>query len=239
MKNMIRVSGAIVACAGSALAGQADVSFTPFQTGSGGEFQVIRVSGYPGETGLFSDVASNSFQSFCIEVGETIGQGRYSFSIGTSAVNGGSGGGNPDPVGAATGWLYSNFRRGTLPAIPYTFAGSQSFAYDYGAGRLASASILQSALWLLEDEPDANGLTGQNAAARDAIVAYAQGVVGAGTYTYGVRAINFFTDNNNNGVFDSGDGLHQSFLTLIPLPTGSGLALAGLAGLAVRRRRTA
>ena len=241
MKNLVFVGSVVAALAGAALAGQVDVAFAPFQTGSGGEFQVIKVvgGGYPGKTGLFADVASNSFQSFCIEYTEHINVGRYSFTIDAGAINGGAGGGNPDPVSPATAWLYSNFRNGTLPTIAYNFGGPQSFTYVYGAGRQASASIVQSALWMMEDEPDANGQTGQNAAARDAIIAYAQAATANTTSTFGVRALNLFTDNNNNGVYDNGDTPNQSFLTIIPLPTGSGLALAGLGGLAIRRRRTA
>ena len=60
-------------------------------------------------------------------------------------MNGGGGAvDGKDPVSAGTGWLYSQFARGSLTG------------YDYDnitpLGRIESARLLQLAIWMLEDE---------------------------------------------------------------------------------------
>lgn len=131
------------------------------------------------------------------------------------------------------------------------------------ARRERSARALQTAIWFLEDElpglggvlpalvpantsgdnnPNPNGL---NQAEWDQVIAWVSAGNAAQNGDYGVRALNLWIDRPGNaqnpgraGIYDAGiDTLVQSQLTLIPLPAAAGLALAGLGGLVVRRRR--
>lgn len=76
------------------------------------------------------------FTTFCIESDEIISiGGTYNAALSTAAVEGGRGGGNPDPLSDASKWLYNYY----LDNV----AGSSTseLAKDY-----------QVALWYLEDE---------------------------------------------------------------------------------------
>ena len=87
-----------------------------------------------------TSLAKNSFQTFCLEQDEDSGDGR--FILNSAADGGGSNTNAGDPLSAGVAWLYSQFASGVL-------AG---YNYAPGAGRLASASLLQRAIWGLEDE---------------------------------------------------------------------------------------
>lgn len=128
------------------------------------------------------------------------------------------------------------------------------------ARRERAARTLQTAIWFLEGElpglgsvlpttvpapgsgnndPNPNAL---NQAEWDQLIAWVNAGNAARNGDYGVRALNLWTDRAGGtaGVYDAGiDTLVQSQLTLIPLPTAAGLGLAGMGGLALRRRRTA
>src|SRR4029077_5677849 len=86
--------------------------------------------------------------TFCIEDNEFVYPDTlYNQTINPEAIGGGDGGPHPDPVSQGTGWLYSQFAAGTLPG------------YAYGVGRLASADLLQKAIWFLEEESGGAGET--------------------------------------------------------------------------------
>jgi len=109
----------------------------PYQAGSGGEFTINVTSGeIPGHP------VGSSFQSFCIETDEFISFGTtYYVDISTNAIQGGSGGPEPDPLDPRTAWLYNEFLNGTLPGY-----------FDNPLGRKNSAGALQQAIWYIEDE---------------------------------------------------------------------------------------
>ena len=116
-----------------------------YYSGNGGEFSIFGV-GLEGNYAAVATVTVGNdvgFQSFCLEFNESLTiPGTYDYTIGTAAVEGGVAGGNPDPLGRGTAWLYNRFATGVLTGYNYT----------PGAGRVASASLMQQAVWYLEDE---------------------------------------------------------------------------------------
>ena len=198
----------------------------------GGEFTVSRVSGAGiGETGLASDRAANSFQTFCVELNQPIGTGQYRAQVNDEVLTGAPG---FNTIQETTAWLYVQFRRGGLASIGYD--------YDPNATRAESASALQLAIWRLQGQFGEPGQSGtrnnnlinalsSNQLALDFIAA-AQSAVGNGWTNTSVRVLNVGSKNGT-------DWDNQDLLTLIPLPSGGGLAAAGLMGLVALRRRRA
>ncbi len=198
----------------------------------GGEFTVSRVSGAGiGETGLASDRAANSFQTFCVELGQSIGNGQFRGQINTEVLTGAPG---FNTIMDTTAWLYVQFRRGGLASIGYD--------YDPNATRVESSAALQLAIWRLQGQFGEPGQSGtrnnnlinelnNNQLAQDFIAA-ASAAVSSGWTNSSVRVLNV-------GSVGGADWDNQDLLTLIPLPTGGGLAAAGLMGLVALRRRRA
>lgn len=212
MKTVGTTVAILAALAATALASASTVLVNQglYQVGEGGEFE-ITPSGNVGSTGLFSDVSPTTFQTFCLEGNEGIRFGHtYHAVINTMAVNGGSGGGNPDPLDARTAYLYWHFRNGTL-------AG-----YDYGAGRQSSALALQQAMWYIEDE--AGGVN-------NAFVALAKGAVNSGAWSGlgNVRVLNL-TDTTDGSIA-------QDILTVVPAPAALILGALGLLGAFALKRK--
>ncbi len=201
----------VMACAGVAVAGGVDGTLrldqTPYSAGNGGEFQSTPLTGFVGITGLFSDINTISFQTYCLESHENFQPGDiFSAVINTGAVQGGVGG--FDPLDDRSAYLYTLFRTGTLPG------------YDYGAGRTASAAALQDAFWFIEGEGGAN----------NAFVALADAAVLSGSWSGigDVRVLNLYT---------AAGELAQDQLTMIPAPGSALLVMSGLAAATRRRRR--
>ncbi len=191
----------------------------------GGEFTVIPQSGTGvGKTGMFSDRAANSFQTFCLELNQTVTPGQnYEVRVNTEIITGAPG---LNTVADETAWLYTQFRRGTLSG------------YDYSTGPLSSrgehANSLQLAIWFFQDQL-APASSRFNAFMNDALAQqWASEAQNSGFVNRNVRALNV----GDIGA-DPQNWARQDMLTLIPLPTGGGLAAAGLFGLAAIRRRRA
>lgn len=229
--RLISVFAAALICPGAA-ADTVNVMNGPYRVAPGGEFQMTPVSGFAGIVGLPSDVSASTFQTFCIERDEVIlgtgavGGATVDFSIATSAVGGGYGGGSPDPISAQTAYLYTQFRSGSLSN--YSFGGTV-------AQRKASAEALQIAIWILEDEYTGSFPSGSapvNQQASDWVTEANNLVAGAWGNTIGdVRVLNLVQNGVNA----------QSMLTIIPLPPAAwagAIVLAAMSGGAwVRRRR--
>ncbi|MEN6373170.1 MAG: VPLPA-CTERM sorting domain-containing protein [Smithella sp.] len=202
-----------------------------FQTGGGGEF-TLRVdndlmfvlSNYAMATKNQGNTR-DTFQSFCLEENEFIYPNTtFNVEISNAAKAGGVGGATngADPISMGTAWLYSQFAKGTL--VGYDFAGTEP-------NREASASILQYAIWWLEDEKayDAGNIFIQAAIAMfgDAATAKADS-----NGAFNVRVLNL-TDITNGA-------LRQDQLVVVPIPAAVWLFGTGLIGLVgVRRRFTA
>jgi len=227
MKTRVLLAAAVLSLGGAASAfadGVIVFNPGPWQTGQGGEFQALQVDG---DVGLLSGAASgfqptNSFQTFCIEIQETLQFGvAYNAKVSTAARNGsyGSSGGS-DELDPRTAFLYQSFREGTLAGYRYNGTAAQ---------RKADADALQRAIWYIEEPGAAQG---QN----NAFVALANA---AGWTDIGrVRVLNLNVRNADGS--DGGNGQDQLTL-IVPTPTAAGAGLAGLmclvGGTHVRRRR--
>lgn len=256
MRTMMFVgaAAAVLTAISSASAGQ--VTFhgnNAYRQGNGGEFQVRVWSGNAGKTGLASDVGSSvpggratpgagnqaytSFQSFCLELNEHVDVNpgspqnpvnQVTVSISTAAVNGGVGGGTPDPISPESAFLYTQFRHGALAGYTY-----DNDAPVGGLSRSETARALQLAFWKLENELANLQVSGSNGAGSQAVLDLANAFLS-------MAASSGWTDIGNVRVINytrTGGELGQSMLTLIPLPSAGGLALAGILGCGMTRRR--
>jgi len=120
-----------------------DISKTRGNTGQGsggGEFRITDLT-------LIGSEVADVFKTFCVERNETIGlPGEYFVSIDEGAIKGGISGGNPDPIGNATAWLYGVYRGSGLDNETTTL----SHVFDYNSN--ADVGALQAAIWHLEGE---------------------------------------------------------------------------------------
>ena len=187
----------------------------------GGEFSMSSLSG----PRLFGD-----FQSFCLELNESLSPGTdYTFDINTAATGGGVAGGNPDPLDARTAALYEAFANGTLANYDFDNDGDGGQSGDLNRTRTAEA--LQAAIWEIEQERSIEDTTSRQNV-RDLANYYvdvlSQQLADAGLGSR-VRVLNMYRADNG--------AASQDVLVLIPLPQAGALAGHGLAGLAVRRRR--
>lgn len=214
--------------ASSALAipfsGTVDITRTPGTVGfSGGEYTVTGVA----------PTVFDSFQTFCLEVPQSVQDNPQTYQLNSGAIAGGNSPGSwgPDgvpgfdPVSIGTAWLYTQFRAGTLGGYDYTL----------GAGREASAYGLQLAIWFLENEYSSGVLNAE----AEAFLALAQGAFAPGTDitlgdfgAQGVYAMNLIgpTGEPSQDMLAIPDG--GATLSLL------GLGLVGL-GMASRRLRRA
>jgi hypothetical protein len=205
----------VSALAGSSLAaydGVGVITQNAYSSGSGGEFTIRPTSGFIGVTGLFADLSTSTFESFCVEVNEHFSPGgSYNMNINTVSILGGSGGPSY-PLQPATAFLYWNFRNGTLAGFDYSAAGRQN-----------SSGSLQAAIWFLQGN--------QPGGANNGFVSLANAAI-SGNLWQGIGDVRILN------VYDGNNGLSQDQLTIIPhpLPTPGGAALLG-AGLVVANRR--
>ncbi len=205
---------------------------------SGGEFRA-RIAGVtPHFTAPLAGSApggsgGSEFMTFCIELGEFLDfSNAFDYSLGSSSIGGGVGGGSPDLLAQQSAYLYRLFATGSLSSYDYT-----------GGTRANSANALQALFWTIEGEvtynstngefrrSDNNALVGTLSAAEQGLYTTWNSLAFSNTEDYGVRVVNA-TLNNNNA---------QSVLVLIPLPPAAWAGIGTLGGLAVlgsvRRRR--
>ena len=198
------------------------------QTNSGGPFEAepIGFGAYAvqglGELGA----AAGNYLTFCVELNEHIGNNTtYNAKVNTSAVNGGVGGGNPDPLDARTAFLYTAFLKGTLDNKLFAFSGD---SVSYGTAVMGEA--VQEAIWFVENEiTNVSGIAAKIVAMADAAVATNGEWFGKGIGS--VRILNL-TDANSEA--------KQDQLVLIPLPAPALAIFAGLllvGGVSMIRRR--
>jgi hypothetical protein len=187
---------------------------------SGGPFEVF-VTGLPAAGLGQHGAGASNYLTFCVEKNETIQQGQtYDATVNTAAVNGGAGGGNPDPLDYRTAYLYTAFIKGTLSTDLVAFDSGSAFSY----GTASHGTALQSAIWKIEQE-----VTGSVSTLAQRLLDLAAAKVAGdwGSTIGNVRVLNL-TKNGHK---------HQDQLIIIPLPTAAGMGLAGLGLVAIRRRR--
>ena len=151
----------------------------------------------------------------------------YLAELNLKAVNGGVGGGSPDPLSIGAAWLYKQFAEGNL------------VGYDYNnntpAGRAGSAALLQEAIWWLEDE--ITTLSGFNPfLAQLSWMSNPKADYNPSTAGFNVRVINMWGADANGNI----DKNQPKQDMLVYLPDG-GMTLvllgAGLLGVAAIRRK--
>jgi hypothetical protein len=153
----------------------------PATHGADGEFLLT-----PSGTG---GLGTTPFLSFCIETNEYINPyspgTSYWYSLGPSAIQGGTGGPHPDPISIGTAWLYNRFSLGLL-----------------GTLTVDQQNDLQGAFWFLEQEtaPTVSGVN-FHSSATNYYVSLAQTALGISTDlkgdangAYGVVVVNLWKD---------------------------------------------
>jgi hypothetical protein len=237
MKNVIAMG--MLALVGAAASAQTiDFRFDQFQENNGGEFIVESSS----TLNVVYD-ANGEFRTFCLELNEQLNQTTtFDAAVNTVAHEGGVGGGSPDPLDPRSAYLYTQFRAGTLTGYNYDMTDSANMD---GITRSDSARALQLAFWALEEEITltldgqgnaqslSNIVGGSSAAERALALQFIQEAIDAGWTTLGnVRVINVTSRNAQGEIVHN-----QDVLALVPLPGVVGMAGAGLAFVATRRRR--
>ncbi len=189
------------------------------QSGIGGEFNASSPDFVPATMGYAAATTFNGgFETFCVETNEYFTPGStYYYGISQSAMNGGAGGGNPDPISKGTAWLYMMFAQGTLTGYDYTT----------GAGGNASAAALQATIWWLEDE----GANPNNLFSTLVMNTLGAAYMDDNNGYYGVGVLNLWADSNHTQ-------FAQDQLVLLSVPDGGSTAMLlglGLLGLFVAR----
>jgi hypothetical protein len=191
--------------------------------------------------GFTADLLSNGYNNpvgdyttFCVEVFETFSYGtEYEYQISTEVKD--NGGFETRALDSTAGrrvaYLYSKFAAGGAAAIRalhgdfagYTNAQTRILMQRYIWDRFAYPDSDNWASGTLYSDADFDTLT--TAADAD----------GAQTGLHGVRIMNVYAVGHAGDESFGG----QDQLTVIPLPSGAGLACAGLLGVVAARRRRA
>ena len=228
--------GACLALSASALQvqmGYPGSSYGVYQTGNGGEFTLSPVVGSAVlDTSSYCAAAKNvgvqgSVQTFCLEWNEHVNgfPSIYTAELNSYANHGGVDGGT-DPLSQGTGWLVKQFATDTWDPSYY-------LSYNYVTGRSTSASLLQKAISMLEEESGWNydSANMYAKAASDRFGSWEAAKGGSASDFY-VKALNLTASGayKQDQVFYEGKSVPDGGLTVALL----GIAMAGLAAL--RRR---
>jgi hypothetical protein len=181
------------------------------QTGtSGGPFLATVQSG---NIGIYA--AGQSFNTFCIEMGEHFSPGNTYYAMeserarfGTNGNGGSDSLGTYDLLNHQTAWLYSQYMSGGLAALGIGWTGS-----------IADLIALQNAIWAFEGE--SSGSSAMKAALM--VQANANAQVGN---LYNVRVMQLWTSES---AVNTHAGRVQDQLVLVPTP-GPAAAAFGLLG---------
>ena len=176
-------------------------------------------SGPGGEFIVTDTTTGYQFSSFCVETNEYISFGSQ-FSVGgisSQAINGGSGGGHPDPLDYRTAYLYYHFVKRDLSN------------YNYGSN--ASADALQKAIWYVEQElgnTDWSNPAAYLGTGTQALAWFNEASAANWTDYNGVAILN---------VLNSAGAVAQDQLVLVPEPSTLLLLGFGLLGLGILGRK--
>lgn len=225
-----------------------------FSAGSGGEFRLRNAgTGMTLSTAAYANVAkdlktsgpdtnwSGSFQTFCIESDEGLREPMdlwvstenvdESTGIpngpGSHAWNGGANTNKGDNLGTKTAYLYYLFATGQMSSYGYN--------YTQGSNRARSAAVLQRVLWILESEGGSSlnvsfggiSLTATEQNLANSWLTLANNANGS---LYGVHVLQTYA-------LTGGRSQDQLYLTAVPVPGAVALAVVGLAGVRILRRK--
>jgi hypothetical protein len=195
--------------------------YDSYGNSNGGEFRAVSA----GLSFMPIDLTgsqSGQFETFCVEKNEYFAFGTtYYVAVSTAAVNGGVGGGNPDPLDPKTAYLYERFVTGVLADYTYSVA-------DGGVARAASADALQHVIWFIEDEEPKAWTDGDNSLMDKY---YQDTLTHAGSTIGDVRVLNLWGDAS------LATSPAQDQLVLTPEPATTLLAMIGMGLLGWTRRR--
>jgi hypothetical protein len=195
--------------------------YDSYGNSNGGEFRAVP-SGLSFTPIDLTGSQSGQFETFCVEKNEYFAFGTaYYVAVSTAAVNGGVGGGNPDPLDPKTAYLYERFATGVLADYTYSVA-------DGGVARAASADALQHVIWFIEDEEPKAWTDGDNSLMDKY---YQDTLTHAGSTIGDVRVLNLWGDAS------LATSPAQDQLVLTPEPATTLLAVIGMGLLGWTRRR--
>jgi hypothetical protein len=226
MKKLVVITAFLALLAAPAFAdltlqiGYPGSSYGPYQAGAGGEF-TVNPSGwdplkyYADGFNLKNVGVDGTFQTFCVESGETINgySATYSVVLSNKAIAGSVGPGG-DPISKGTAWLYKQFQDGVLKAYAYNGTAAE---------RKADAALVQNAIWWFEGEGGS-----KNAYADLAITHFGSEAAAKADNNGGiaVRVMNLY----NLGHAGEYSHRRQDLLVCVPVPAA---VLLGLLGLSV------
>jgi hypothetical protein len=184
------------------------------------DYSSLHETGFPGGEFIAEFANGSTYRTFCLESDEELSVSynlSYQYSLDTDgAVGGGASGGSTDPISSATASVYLGWLNGDIDQTT------------------ENSTAVQNAIWALEGEIDPNSLDGN---AEDL---YNEAVANFSTSDNAITDNELFSNLRVLNPFRDIEGerfYYQSQIILIPLPAASGLALAGLAAVGMRRRR--
>jgi hypothetical protein len=184
--------------------------YDSYGTTGGGEFNAD----------IVGTSSATDFITFCVEYNEyfTPGESLLVQNISTQAVNGGVGGGSPDPLDARTAYLYTRFATHALGSYDY---------FGTGTDHVSDANSLQRAIWYIEQEISFSTMSSDAQALAWYSEANSAVTSGAWTGTGNVKILNLMRkDGSGNYTVKAQDQLY-----LTPEPGSMVLIGAGLASL--------
>jgi hypothetical protein len=141
-------------------------------------------------------LGNRTFMTFCLEFNERITLGNtFDYELSNNAMYGGTGGGPAgDPLSDATKWLYYQTASGT--------GGYQALVTQAGGDLMSSGSLIQQAIWYLEQERTAGQISSYAVALANLAISGAANVA-TGWAALNAAGHNIYAMNleNNAGVW--------------------------------------